>query len=330
MKKMSHWIIGVVTFLLIAVIGVGVGGSLIAYVQFQPVSSEKKEAERFVIPKGQAVAVIAERLQEEGLIKNAYAFRFVVKQQGLESKIQSGTFFVSPSMKLEQIAQVLTTGADDIWVTIPEGWRVEEIAESVASLDLPAFDEEEFIEISKGYEGLLFPDSYLIPREYTAEQLRDLLTATFDKKVNVGLADEIEASDREFTDVLVMASLVEREARDYQQMRRVAGILWNRIDIGMALQVDATLQYVEGYNVAQDSWWTPPSITTKQTTSRFNTYLNPGLPPHPISNPGMDALKATLDPLESDDIFYLHSRDGAIYYAQTLDEHNANIERYLR
>ena len=113
-------------------------------------------------------------------------------------------------------------------------------------------------------------------------------------------------------------------------MRKVAGILWNRIDLGMALQVDATLQYVSGYDLSQQTWWAPPTSSQKKLESAFNTYLNPGLPPQPIANPIYDAVKATLLPQESDDLFYIHANNGEMYTAKTLEQHNANINKYLR
>jgi UPF0755 protein len=144
------------------------------------------------------------------------------------------------------------------------------------------------------------------------------------------LADDIEKSPHDFDDILTMASIVEREARGYEEMRNVAGILWNRIDLGMPIQADATLQYVKGYNEQTKAWWTPPLAEDKKLNSPFNTYLNPGLPPRPISNPGYDAIRATLNPVDTDNIFYLHDQDGGIHYAESLEEHNANVQKYLR
>jgi UPF0755 protein len=317
-----------VLFILIAILAVGIG--VYAMKLLQPVAATQVVPTKFIIPKGQAISIIGNRLEDEGFIKSGLVFRLVVKQSALESKIQSGTFEVAPSMTALEIAKQFTVGADDVWVTIPEGWRAEEIAASVDKLSLPAFDPEEFIDLARPDEGMLFPDSYLIPREYTATQLHSLLINTFETKITDDLAAEFAASSRDPRDVLIMASIVEREGRGFEQMQHIAGILWNRIDIDMALQVDASLQYVEGYNKTQKGWWTPPTIKTKQTDSPFNTYMHPGLPPRPIANPGLDAILATLTPEESDDIFYLHSRAGKVYYAQTLEGHNANINRYLR
>jgi UPF0755 protein len=297
----------------------------------KPVDSTQKQTVSFVIPKGQAVAVVANRLEEEELIRSALAFRIAAKLNGFESAIQSGSFNISPAMTPSQIGQTLTSGSEDVWITLLEGWRTEEIAQSIAAQEeLSLFDEDEFLSLAVSSEGRLYPDSYLVPKEFTAQQIYSLLTNTFQTKVLDGLEKEIAASDRDFEDVLVMASIVEREGRGYEQMRQVAGILWNRVDIGMALQADATLQYIAGYNTATQGWWSPPNVAVKSIESPFNTYLNPGLPPRPIANPSYEAIRATLNPAESDYLFYIHDGQGVMHYATILDEHNRNIDRYLR
>lgn len=305
------------------------GLAAFVYWLFSPVSSVE-ETIRFVIPKGQAISIIGSRLQEEGIIRNGFVFRVVVKLNNFETSIQAGSFDLSPSSSTTEIAQQLTAGTEDIWITILEGWRAEEIAESLDQQDLDFFDKELFLELAKDSEGMLYPDTYLIPREMSTENILGLLLNTFERKIVQGLAPEISNSSRDFEDILIMASLVEREARNYEQMREVAGILWNRIDLGMALQVDATLQYAAGYNSLQQTWWATPTAQQKQLVSAFNTYLHQGLPPKPIANPSFNAVKATLLPLETQDLYYLHANDGNIYTAKTLQEHNENVNLYLR
>lgn len=299
------------------------------YTLFLPVSSTQSDPQDFVIPKGQAIAQIGERLYEAGLIKHPVIFRLAVTQQDVAGKIQAGSFTLSPTMSVIEIAQRFTEGTEDVWITLLEGWRAEEMADYLEDKDeLSLFDRGVFLEEAAAYPGMLYPDTYLIPKEIQAEDIVALLVATFETKIEAGLADEIAASGRDLSEVLVMASLVQREARDFEQMRHVAGILWNRVDIGMALQVDATLQYVKGNS---EEWWPTPLASDKQLTSAFNTYQNPGLPPQPIANPGIDALRATLTPLSVDDLFYIHDpKTGEMYYAATIDEHNANVNKYLR
>jgi UPF0755 protein len=328
MKKNKSLLTTIITILSISVISMLLALSYV-YNLSQP-ASQSKATVRFVIPKGQAISIIGQRLEEEGLINNAYVFRLAVKLNNLGTSIQAGSFDLSPSLSTSEIATHLTTGTEDTWITILEGWRVEEIAESLDSQDLDNFDAAEFIELASRSEGMLYPDTYLIPREMSTKNIHSMLLNTFERKIIQGLSEEITDSEYAFEDVLIMASLVEREARNYEQMRKVSGILWNRIDLGMALQVDATLQYVSGYNNSQESWWAPPSVSQKKLESAFNTYQNPGLPPKPIANPGYNAVKATLLPQDSNDLFYIHANDGNMYTAATLQEHNVNINKYLR
>lgn len=312
--------------------GLVLGGMFLALVWslFQPVSQLPANSVRFVIPRGQAISVIASRLVEEDLIKNEYAFRAVLKLKGYESKLQAGSFRLSPDMSPDEIAYELTQGTNDLWITIPEGWRREEIAESLVEQEMPAFDPDEFLTLTTDLEGQLFPDSYLFSRESTAATVTQILHNTFEQKVVTGLADEISASSRDFNQALIMASIVEREARGYEEMRQVAGILWNRIDIGMGLQADATLQYVTGYDQVENSWWTPPTAADKELISTYNTYKYAGLPPAPIANPGISAIRAALNPATTDNLYYLHDPSGEIHYARSLEQHNANVQQYLR
>ena len=141
---------------------------------------------------------------------------------------------------------------------------------------------------------------------------------------------EVAASGKDISEVVTLASIVEREGRSFEDMRHVAGILQNRIDLGMPLQADATLQYIVGKDKQTGKWWEQPSIEVKTSTSLYNTYKYPELPPSPICNPGLNAIKAVLDPVASDDLFYIHAPSGEAYYAETLEEHNANIDKYLR
>lgn len=295
-----------------------------------PIDLDETQTNTFIIPKGQAVSIIASRLEEAGFIKNPLAFRFIVKKDGLAKKIQAGSFDLSPSMSTAEVAKKLTQGTYDLWVTIPEGWRREEIADSLSIQDLDNFDKTEFLQLTVGLEGKLFPDTYLVPRQISAEQLVNLFQQTFDKKITKGLAVDFKNTDYSLNEILTMASIIEREAKGYQQMRQVAGVLWKRLDIGMALQVDASLQYIKGYDATQDSWWVTPMAIDKQLTSVFNTYKYPGLPPSPIANPGFDAIKATLNPINTGALFYIHDGQGEIHFANNLEEHNANVAKYLR
>lgn len=318
--------------LVLIVVGVvgAVAGGIVVRNMLQPVDPTVTQTTTFVVPKGQSITKIGERLTEQGLLKHPLVFRFVVRKDQAQSKIQAGSFELSPSMTPEELIAEMTKGTDDVWMTLLEGWRREEMADSLDELELPNYDKEEFLALTEGKEGYLFPDSYLIQKNIDTEDIVDLLTSTFDKKVKVGLADEIAASGKPLEELVVMASLLEREARGEQQMKTVAGVLWNRMDIGMALNVDATLQYIKGYDRVQQQWWVTPLAVDKERVSPFNTYTNAGLPPSPICNPGLEAMVAAMEPASTEYLYYLHDPQGGIHYAKTLPEHNANVQQYLR
>jgi len=284
----------------------------------------------FIIPKGQSVQRIGERLEEARLIKNATIFRFYVRFTNLTTKLQAGSFNISGQSTTPEIANDLTQGTEDIWITLLEGWRKEEMAEYLTTQELPLFDDKEFLELSEGEEGYLYPDTYLIPRQSDAAYIHSLLVNTFETKVTTGLESELAAFPESKEDVIIMASIVEREGRGLAQMQEVAGILWHRLEIGMPIQADATLQYIKGYDDKQKTWWPVPLAADKDLVSPYNSYRNPGLPPAPISNPSLNAVKATLSPQETTKVFYIHDNEGNIHSAETLDQHNQNIQRYLR
>lgn len=342
MKK-KLLVLGLVCVLLL-VLGGGAGAIWVQQ-QLQPVESsvDSVEDQRFVIKKGESVSSVANRLHAAGLIRNPRVFSYMVRFYKLTPQIQAGSFTLSPSQSSKAIAETFTKGTEDVWITLLEGWRVEEIADHIAAQeDLTDFDKDNFLFLADSLEGTLYPDTYLVPKEIDEKTLISLLTNTFETKTS----EEFEAAGitpDESSRTLVMASLVQREAKSYEDMRRVAGILANRVEIGMPLQVDATLQYAKAAQeyqkiMAQGSevdaldfdWWATPLSADKDVVSPFNTYKNNGLPPSPICNPGLDAIKATLDPLESEDLYYIHAMDGNMYYADTLDKHNENINRYLR
>lgn len=294
-----------------------------------PVQSTNAEKQTFVIPKGSSVNDIINRLYEQDLIRNKVVFLILVKKMGIENKIQAGSFRLSPSMNAAEIAEQLTKGSDDEWVTIIEGIRKEEIAEILAKqFDVPA---SEFIK--QAPEGTLFPDTYLISKDASIDTIISILTNNFNKKYNEALRKKARAKGLTDNQVITLASLIEREANSREAKRQVASILYKRLKNDWPLQVDATVQYVLGYQKSTKTWW--KQNLTKQDlaiNSLYNTYENKGLPPAPIANPGLDAIEAVLDADEDTPYwFYISNKDGSrMIYARTLEEHNKNIEKHLR
>jgi UPF0755 protein len=307
------------------------GGWFWLNAQLSPVNGTP-QTKIFVINKGQGINSIGAGLKSAGLIHSPLAFKFIVTQKNLAKKIQAGTFRLSPSMSALEIAQNLTHGTLDVWVTIIEGWRREEIAAAVKKAFDAAganFNEEQFLKVTKDQEGYLYPDTYLFPITANETAIASLLKNTFDKKVTQDLETDIAASGKSLNDIVTMASLVEREARSETARKMVAGILWKRLEAGWPLQVDATLQYAKGYDKKDQTWWTPPTALDKKVNSPFNTYTNSGLPPGPIASPSLSAIEASLNPTPSAYWFYLTGTDNQMHYAKTVEEHNQNIQRYL-
>ncbi|OGD86425.1 hypothetical protein A2870_00965 [Candidatus Curtissbacteria bacterium RIFCSPHIGHO2_01_FULL_41_11] len=299
----------------------------------QPVSIDETP-QIFVISPGQPVTQIAQNLKEADLVRNALAFRLYVAQSGIGKTIQAGDFRLSKNLSSREIAKELTHGAIDVWITFPEGVRVEEMADIIdkklnsGNNEKYQFDKKEFIKSAK--EGHMFPDTYLIAKDAVAQDIATRLETTFDEKVDKKTLLKGAKNNLTQEDVVILASLIEREAKSNEERPIIAGVLVNRLNAGIALQVDATVQYAKGYDSAKNSWW--PSVTQGDYTavkSLYNTYLHPDLPPKPISNPGLESIRAAAEPADTPYMFYLHDTEGKIHYAKTADEHAQNIKDFL-
>ncbi|MCR4329978.1 MAG: endolytic transglycosylase MltG [Candidatus Roizmanbacteria bacterium] len=292
-----------------------------------PVNTVKKENMVFVVRQGETVAQIARNLENANFIRNRIVFYLTVKRLGIEKSIQAGTFRLSPSMNAKEVATELTHGTEDTWVTIIEGLRKEEVAAIVVDkigISAPVF-------VSEAPEGYLFPDTYLMPKDATAKQIIEIMKKTFDTKVT----DDIRkaASQRGLTldELVTFASLLEREARSYEEKRMIAGILFNRLNEGKPLQVDATVQYALGYDDKSKTWWKRNlSYDDLKIDSPYNTYVNVGLPPSPIANPGVDSLLAVAYPKESNYQFYITGDDGVMRYSTTYEEHLDKVDKHIQ
>lgn len=298
----------------------------------QPVSTQESSPTTFIIAPGTPTKKIAQDLHQEGLIRSPHIFLFYVWKNNLSSKLQAGSFRLKPSLTPSEIAQELTQGTNDMWITVKEGWRATEIGEYLQD-SLPNFsvNSESFENECLAYEGYLFPETYLVPIQYNTTQICQLMRRQFDTVIDEQWQKDIDNSEHSLDEIVALASIVEREAKNPKDMKIVAGILYNRLQLGMPLQVDATLQYIKGYDPEENSWWSPPQAADKELSSPYNTYTNAGLPPGPISNPGKDALQAATYPESSEYLYYISSQDGSeMHYAQTYEEHQQNIDRYLR
>lgn len=286
------------------------------------VDPNDKSSKIFLVQQGKGVRELANQLKKEGLIKDPVVFFILVKKLGLDGKIQAGDFRLSSSMTATEIAQNLTHGTLDIWVTIPEGKRADEIAD-ILQAKIPSYDEFWRVRLDAN-EGYLFPDTYLIPKDADVDMVIQIMTNNFYTKLDsIGLSKDTA----QLAKIVTIASLIEREAKGNVEKPIIAGIIKNRLDDGMALQIDATIQYAKGKR--DNSWWAPVKQEEyKSVQSTYNTYLYPGLPPGPIANPGIDALSAAAEPADTPYVYYLHDKNGVIRYASSYEDHLANQKKY--
>ncbi len=292
-----------------------------------PVDKNNQGVSMFTVKQGEGLNSIVNNLASENLIRNRVVFYLIVKRLGIEKKIQAGQFRLSKNMRAETIAQNLTHGTEDVWVTIIEGLRKEEIAQILTQ----NFGIETIEFIEKAREGYLFPDTYLIPKGATIERILNIFQTNFDKKYNTNLKAEVKKRGLTEREGLIIASLVEKEAKFPEDKQKVAGILIKRYKEGWLMQLDATIQYALGYQKNEKSWWKKNlTIEDIKVDSTYNTYEYEGLPPAPICNPGLDSLTAVAQAeINTPYWYYISDKKGNMHYGVTLEDHNENIRKYL-
>lgn len=290
-----------------------------------PKDANNKQQKIFVIYPGQGTREIANNLKSQGFIKDSVVFFLLIKKLKIDNKIQAGDFRLSPSMNASEIAETLTHGTLDVWVTVPEGKRAEEIAD-ILKENLSTYQPSWRKELIK-FEGYLFPDTYLIPKDADVELIITIMTNNFESKFSsLSNAGNTTLTKKE---IVTIASLVEREARLSEDRPLVASVILNRHRIGMKLDIDATIQYALGYQSDTKSWWKRHlTLEDLKLVSGYNTYRTAGLPPTPISNPGLAALQAVINAPKTNYLYYISDSTGKNHYADSLEEHNANIRKY--
>ena len=327
----------IVLFVAVTILG---GGSLALWwnIASGPLDPSDHRDIEVVVPQGSSAAEVGIILYQKKLIRDPFVFRLASHIYGGARHIVAGAYQISPNRSMSEVLHILQRGPLDIWVTIPEGWRREQIAQKMLSVlvsQTKSFDPVEFFSLTDGLEGHLFPDTYLIPQTADAATVVSLLTKTFAQKTKVLFTQSFpDGLNQE--EVLTLASLVERETGpDPTERALVAGILLKRLKAGWSLQADATVKYArDSFPITTGSWesykfWQPLSASDKSLNSPYNTYLHDGLPPGPIANPGLSAIKAVLNAQDSPYWYYLHDQNGHIHFAETYDQQNANVAKYL-
>ncbi len=276
------------------------------------------------IPDGATLSEAAHMLEGKGVIRSALALRAYITLVKNDHPVISGSYLLPEKESLSAIAERIVVGEYRILrvkILIPEGFDVTALSKALVSAML-TFDGEKFLSIAQKDEGYLFPDTYFFFTTATPEEVAAKMRNNFDQKTK-DLADKINASGHSLADIIIMASIIERETITPADRRIVSGILWKRIKLGMPLQVDAAFNYVNGKSTYD------LTLGDLQIDSRYNTYKYKGLPPGPIANPGLDTILAALEPTETPYLYYLSEKDGTMHYAKTFEEHKKNKVKYL-
>lgn len=277
-----------------------------------------------LIKKGQTLSQAADLLAEKGIIRSSFLFKAYATILGGTTGVRSGEYLFNTAESSLRIAKRLVNGQEGFpiaKVTVPEGSSSSDIAEIIARA-LPGFPKADFLLAARQHEGYLFPDTYFWPANVRPDRVIAEMRALFDEKIE-GLSSDIEAFGKPLAEVIIMSSIVEREATSSEDRRIIAGILWKRMAEGMALQVDAPFYYLLKKASAD--------LTTDdlKLDSPYNLYVNRGLTPKPIANPGLAAISDTVNPKRTPYWYYLSDKSGRMHYAATLEGHVENKRKYL-
>lgn len=322
-------------FVIVAIIG----SFFYARTQMYFSHGSQKQNSVFKIEKGEGGTQIGENLEKEGIISNKIYFWLYLKSKDMASKIYPGEYLLSGEMTIPEIV-VIITNPEKVYekVLFKEGWTAKQMAEE---LKKHSFDGETFLRlVEKPFpeiinqfpvladkpkdatlEGYLFPDTYYFSREATSEGILKKILNNTELRIGNDLRTEIEKQKKSIFEIITMASIVEREVDNEKDRNVVSGIFWNRLEIGQALQSDATLSYALEDKVDSHS------LEQLKLESPYNTYLYKGLPVGPVSNPGLSAIKASIHP-EKTNFFYFFTAGEKTIFSKTFEEHVANRNKY--
>jgi UPF0755 protein len=276
------------------------------------------------VPSGESLKDVAATLQADGVVRSGIMFRVLVTIMGNERNVHAGDYLFKEPLDVFSIARAIAVGAyglEPLRIRIPEGATTKEMAVIFGS-QFQRFNTDNFLELARPQEGYLFPDTYFFLPNATESTVIQAMRQNFDEKIAT-IEPQIASSTHSLSDVVIMASILEREAYNTTDRRMIAGVLWNRLARGMPLQVDATFAYTLGKGTFQ--------LTMKDLTtpSPYNTYTNKGLPPTPIGSPSLDSLLAAVTPIKSDYLYFLADKHGVTHYCKTYACQLANKAKYF-
>lgn len=329
--------IGVVVISMLILLALLVASFFYLLSQGRSFKGSYKNVRIFTIEAGDGSALIAKKMKKDGLIWSELYFRYYMKNRGLSGKIIAGNYELSGELTIPEIAIYITQEQNkNLKITFPEGWDSKKMAERLSS---NGFSGDEFLEIAKNppfeltnkysffsmlpkgvsLEGYLFPDTYFFSQKLKTEDVAKKIIANFDNQLTADLREEIKKQGKTLPDIITMASIIEKEVKSDEDRKMISGIFWNRIKNGQPLQSCATIAYILGTSKEQYSF------EDTRIESPYNTYLNAGLPPGPISNPGILSIKAAIYPEETNYNYFLSDpKTGKTVFSRTIEEHNAN------
>jgi len=295
----------------------------------------------FVVEEGSTVNNIAEQLFKEKIIPSKFVFKLYLKLNKLDIVLQAGEYEIPPNSNIKEVVEILQNGFFDRKITFYEGERIEQYAIRAAVTITKTESEKtefinKFLDYSETKEGYLFPDTYSYNSSTTPKGLVDWMRARFVEVVTPVLSQN--NSGLNSNEVIILASIVEREGNSAEDRGIIAGILINRLNAGIALYADATSQYQIDLDIIElnsgiienvQFWKAPITKDYLDSNSPFNTRKTSGLPPAPICNPSIESIKAVANYTKTNYLYYIHDNNGEAHYAETLDEHNINVSKYL-
>jgi UPF0755 protein len=307
----------------------------------------------FSVAPGETADTIAANLAAAGLLNNTELFGRYVRYHGLDSGLEAGDFLLSPQMTIPELADALTEGTlREIDLRFLEGWRLEEMANYLATVNAAQIDADTFLAITQRQaafdlsaydflaslppqatlEGFLFPDTYRVPPDADAAYLVDKMLQNFGDRVTPAMRQAYGFYGLSVREAVTLASIVEREAVVAAERPLMAGVFLNRLAQEMKLEADPTVQYALGYDTNSGKWWKNPlTLDDLAFDSPYNTYVAPGLPPGPIANPGLASLQAVAEPTQTEFIFFVvdctAATPGSHVFSVTYEEHLANVQR---
>ena len=317
-------------------------GAVAWYLAAQTWHSPLVGTQSITIEPGMGASEIAELLYVGGFIRSKAWFEIYLQLNDLRATLQAGEYEIPPGLSLKETVELLQHGTFDLKLTFPEGWRREEMAEYLSSkfkIQNSKLSAVEFLSVSEGMEGRLFPETYFVSKETTGGELVARMREMFDRKFTVELREKARQRGLSEEDVVILASIVEREVKFDEDRAKVAGLLIKRWQNDWPLEADVTVQYAVATarlpncptaQLSNCSWW-PKKLTNAdlEIDSPYNTRKYRGLPPTPICNPGLEALEAVVNYEESPYWFYVSDKDGRIHFSMTLDEHNQKVLEYI-